>query len=519
MTLPVKAPPLHTQQFGEGAAADRRGCGGGSAREPQIGEGGVARIGEAVAEIGETATDRRGYGGEDRRGGGKDRQGGGEDRRRQISEGRQRIGEGRGRGEKSVTGEGEKGRQRRGELGRPRGGRRRIGACGSAGQEEICARATLNNGVLANLPSNNSTPSTITPPPVLHPSKFSNFSPSTGKMLHLLRRSHSTAHALSTAAVSRSCPWWAMIDHTDLSMAPSMMRATFELVEPPCATRLLVPARLIDPQPCPTGMIHAFFGHARSSGDDGLLLVVFLDGLAPDPNFTSGRMTYHLDVHKIDPDMTRFVCNPLTGELFRLTDIDGKKNTITHLRVGILTQSDRPRAPPDRYAVALYASPRVGGEEWTFDVRRFLSEKGEWDKLPGLPSPLPVPGRLFIVDSPTLAVCGGELLPDQPELQFIKLPRGSVTTEFVEISYRSMLARYRRMGVSEGRLRYAEVSQKEPFMLSSFAFDDDSGCWTLEHPGGAEQSPGGWRTKRLYGSGTFFLSSCRIEYLDVNLEY
>ncbi|GJM88832.1 hypothetical protein PR202_ga05402 [Eleusine coracana subsp. coracana] len=155
----------------------------------------------------------------------------------------------------------------------------------------------------------------------------------------------------------------------------------------------------------------------------------------------------------LEPDVSRFVCNPLGGQMFRLPDIDGKKKSLTCAGLGILTQSERPDGPPDRYAVAELSAPDDGAEDWRFFLRRFDSGtgKGEWDKPVALPSPLPLVRRMDIDREP---------------------PKGPMEPD---------LDGYRRMGVSEGRLRYAEVSQKEPFSLSYFALEDDGSTWTLEH--------------------------------------
>jgi hypothetical protein len=160
--------------------------------------------------------------------------------------------------------------------------------------------------------------------------------------------------------------------------------------------------------------------------------------------------------------------------------------------MGILTQSERPDWPPDRYAVAVLSEDR-DGEEGSFVMRRFLSQRGQWEKLVGLPSPLPLArrmnidvvvlasaGRLWWVDV-SWGVVSSDPFADQPDLRFIELPGGSVTEPVEDWENQLVLSRYRHMGVSEGRLRYAEVSREKPFMLSCFALDDDESGWTLEH--------------------------------------
>ncbi|GJM88838.1 hypothetical protein PR202_ga05408 [Eleusine coracana subsp. coracana] len=187
----------------------------------------------------------------------------------------------------------------------------------------------------------------------------------------------------------------------------------------------------------------------RAASGDGLLLLDSMDGRATAPIVRKhGTLqACRLMGFNMDPDITRFVCNLLTGQLFRLPDIDGTKKTSTYQFLGILTQSDLPQGPPDRYAVA-WLSEDGEGEERSFVMRRFLSQTGEWDKLVGLPSPLPLARKMYI-DHEVVAF-GGRLW-------------------------------YRRFGVSEGKLRYAEVSQKKPFILSAFTLDDDGSSWTLEH--------------------------------------
>jgi hypothetical protein len=96
----------------------------------------------------------------------------------------------------------------------------------------------------------------------------------------------------------------------------------------------------------------------------------------------------------VDPDVTRFVCNPISGELFHLPDIDGtKKVPIPWHPHGLLTWSVHRHGPPDKYVVAELTMDGQG-EEQSFVMRRFLSETGEWEKLVSLPSSLPFPRRI-----------------------------------------------------------------------------------------------------------------------------
>ncbi|KAL6620381.1 hypothetical protein ACP70R_035520 [Stipagrostis hirtigluma subsp. patula] len=314
---------------------------------------------------------------------------------------------------------------------------------------------------------------------------------------------------LSTAA---SHPPWAMLYHAHLVRSPAL-RASFELAAPPCASHILVPEHLVDPGPRPdqdSDTMSLLGGVARATSGDGLILLHFSDGRATAPIFEK-RGTARLRRvigFDMDPDTTRFVCNPLTGQLVRLPDIDGTKKTSSCKCLGLLTRSERPHGPPDRYAVAELAEGDDEGAERRFLMRRFLSQTREWEKLVGLPSPLPVAhrrhehhdhevlafaGRLWWVD-----VSWGAITADpfsaRPELRFVELPSGSVTEPAEGMRPLRVLGRYRRMGVSEGRLRYAEVSQKEPFVLSSFALDDDASCWTLEHRVALSRlwADGGW---------------------------
>ncbi|KAL6841387.1 hypothetical protein ACP4OV_028905 [Aristida adscensionis] len=297
-------------------------------------------------------------------------------------------------------------------------------------------------------------------------------------------------------------PQWAMIVHTQVTWSPGARRAILELRAPPSASQLLVPANLVDPSPrlalysdgtCPifAGIVHAVSG-------DGHLLLDFGDFRGPGPVGAAaararGGSTGPEGGAETQPSIVRCVCNPLSGEVFRLPDVDVGGVPTFHSH-GLLTGSARGHGPPDRYAVAEIGGVRgVGGPCYAF--RRFLSQTGKWEALVGLPAALPRPrprplcirqevlafaGRLWWVD----LSCGALSLDpftDQPDLRFVQLPDGREVVMPMGARQEGLYLS-RRMGVSEGRLRYVEVTKEEPFVLSSFALDDDDGsCWTLEH--------------------------------------
>jgi hypothetical protein len=129
---------------------------------------------------------------------------------------------------------------------------------------------------------------------------------------------------------------------------------------------------------------------------------------------------------------------------------------------------------------------------------RFLSDTGEWDLAQGAPGPcqhrlarrigislfhevLAFAGRLWWVDL-TCGAMSADPFSNWTETHFVELPKDSVLPEAPRRAEAKLLFNYRRMGVSDGRLRYVELSQREPFLLSSFALDEEgSGDWTLEH--------------------------------------
>ncbi|VAH20187.1 uncharacterized protein LOC119348464 [Triticum dicoccoides] len=319
---------------------------------------------------------------------------------------------------------------------------------------------------------------------------------------HLLRLSAAVSgglrRSLTTAA---SHPPWAAMCHSAWTVgAPS---AQVRLAEPPRISEVYVPEQLLKtgPLPDPDGdFVQGHGGAVCAASADGLLLVVYAETrlfarIVARQGGRPLRLPPQTDALKcIDPDhvpnVTRFVLNPLTHQITRLPDRVTKfeVSPLFNLRMGLLTQADRGHGPPDRFAVAELQEENL--------MLRFLSEKGRWENVAVSPCQPPSARRMKI-DQPALAF-GGRLwwvdvtwgavsadpFIDRPELSFIELPRGSVLparSPLPEADGEMSWREYRRVDASQGRLRYVEVSQKEPFLLSSFVLDNNGTGWTLEH--------------------------------------
>ncbi|KAF6990575.1 hypothetical protein CFC21_007744 [Triticum aestivum] len=287
--------------------------------------------------------------------------------------------------------------------------------------------------------------------------------------------------------MAASRPPWALtyrMAALGASGAPSpAARASLDLHQPPCVSQLSVPTHLADGMDLAAATIQA-------ASCDGLLLLDFADtGDWPEAIRDCGGSSKAMPglaacAAAVDPGVRRFVCNPLSGQLFRLP-VPSMDAALTTTPFGLLTQSDDPHGPPDRFVVAQLCLRERDGQRV---VRRFRSETGEWDEPPlfvpsAAPAWRPMPNhevvafgdRLWWVD-PFFGVFSVDPFSDRPEHGFVALPRS-----LPNFDMDAPLMLFRLLGVSEGKLRYVELTTKEPFMLYSFSLDDEGSSWKLTH--------------------------------------
>ncbi|KAI5019068.1 hypothetical protein ZWY2020_043956 [Hordeum vulgare] len=280
-----------------------------------------------------------------------------------------------------------------------------------------------------------------------------------------------------------SRPPWALTYRMAPLGAPSLgARPSLDLHEPPCVSQLSVPAHLADVMDLAAVSIQA-------ASCDGLLLLDFAGTPrgGHDHDFGDSLPEVAAFVAAYEPGVRRFVCNPVSGQVFRVPvpSMDAEKTT---LPFGLLTQSDASHGPPDRFVVAQLCLRERDGERV---VRRFLSETGEWDEPP-LFVPVAAPGwcalpmlprhkvvafgdRLWWLDH-YFGVFSVDPFSDRPEHGFVVLPRPLPN---FDMDVHPEL--YSLLGVSEGKLRYVQLTTKEPFMLYSFSLDDEGSSWKLTH--------------------------------------
>ncbi|KAM0825210.1 hypothetical protein ACQ4PT_069702 [Festuca glaucescens] len=294
-------------------------------------------------------------------------------------------------------------------------------------------------------------------------------------------------------------PPWAFIERSTEAAEGLSVRLGY----PPSLSTIHVPKHLVRTCAAPdhdTDVIQSISGSVCSASSDGLLLLSYLDLRLKAPILAQrGAARLRKTPAGLAPGhgahCTHFVCNPVTGELSRLPDLmcsDPVSKVMCGYHAGLLTRSDGGRdGPPDRFAVAeLHGNQMV----------RFLSETEEWETVPVSPCQLP-DARRMVLDHDVVAfggrlwwldvTCGAisaDPFSDRPDLCFVELPKDSVLPAAAQdgcgcagASGCGRLPKHRRLCVSEGRLRYIEVSREEPFVLSTFALDEESSGWTLQH--------------------------------------
>ncbi|TVU19761.1 hypothetical protein EJB05_35932, partial [Eragrostis curvula] len=327
--------------------------------------------------------------------------------------------------------------------------------------------------------------------------------------------------ALTTAASDSRRPPWALI-HRISVQGETGGGAHFSLAPPPAPSSIFVPGRVygLDAHPRQEGCTNLLGCGVHAASAEGLLLLLpftvrykVRPGCEDLPIHKLAKSSPFEVVHQF---LYRFVCNPITGELVGLPNFDGlEKNLVDH-HLGIITDAGGRNGPPERYAVAQLSDEDGKGPWWgqrRFVFRRFASETGKWDKRV-LPSLLP-PGRRMHLNHEVVAFGGrlwwvdvswGVVSADpfraRPVLRCFELPRESMRPRQEGEEEMKQLVKRRRVGVSDGRLRYAEVSAEEPFLIKLFTLDEESGRWMLDHqvPFADLLSRGGFTPAPLFGA-------------------
>ncbi|XP_044444495.1 uncharacterized protein [Triticum aestivum] len=307
--------------------------------------------------------------------------------------------------------------------------------------------------------------------------------------------------SLATAAAH---PPWAIVKRWAAAADEPAPGALVHLDHPPRLSCLGVPKHLLTPMASPAADSYVnqiVTGSVRAASADGLLLLSYVDERVVFPVLAEqGAAPLRNEPTEHAVSVTRLVCNPVTGQLSRLPPALFYEPHVRKLmcgkHTGLLTRAGRGHdghGPPDRFAVAALQGDRMA---------RFLSETGRWESLPVSTCQLPLEramvldrevvafgGRLWWLDA-TCGTISADPFSDRPELCFVELPRGSVLPAAAPRDCPDCgdpcggcgTSKHRRLCVSQGRLRYLEVSQEEPFVLSCFVLDvDKRGGWTLEH--------------------------------------